>query len=102
MCSHSYCPQSHYECVDGEYLVSCKSVYRRPTTSGKGTYEGDEGDPKFTDLLDNTLRCAISSRHDNPVVCPPNIEDTAQGLQHIVHKKRQLSRLNEITRNAGL
>ena len=88
--------------MDGEYLVSCKSVYRRPTTAGEGTYEGDEGDLKFTDLLDTTLSCAIFSRRDDPVVGPPNIEDTAQGLQHIVHKKRQLSRLNEITGNAGL
>ncbi len=26
-CSSSYFPQCHYECMDGDYLVSCTSVF---------------------------------------------------------------------------
>ena len=38
------------------------------------------------------------ARCDNTVVGPPNIEDTAPGLQNIVHKEGQLSHdENEIT-----
>jgi hypothetical protein len=53
----------------------------------EGTYEGDQRDPELTGLLNNALCCAIMARRDDPVVGPLNIEDTAQGLQDIEHKK---------------
>jgi hypothetical protein len=37
------------------------------------------------------------ARRDDPVVGPLNIEDTAHGLQDIVHKKGQLSYDYELT-----
>ncbi len=63
----------------------------KPTTVEEGTDEGEQCNPKFTALLKNALCCAIRANRDDPVVGPPNIENTAQGLQNIVHKKGKLS-----------
>ena len=59
-------------------------------TSGEETHEGDQGDSEFTNLFDKALCCAIVPCRDDPVVSPPNIEDTANGLQKIECKKREL------------
>jgi hypothetical protein len=96
-CSNPNFPQSHYECMDGENLVRCTSTLRDPNTVRGGTHKSDQCDPQFTDLLNNALSCAITAYCDDPVVGPSNIEDTAHGLQNIVHKKGKLSRdWNEI------
>jgi hypothetical protein len=53
----------------------------------EGTYESDQRDPESTDLPNNALCRAIMARRDDPIVGPLNIEDTAHGLHHVVHKK---------------
>ena len=90
-CSNSYFPQSHYECMSGENLVSCISVLQEASMIREGAYESDQCDPQFTDLLNNALGCAIRANCNDPVVNPSNVEDTTQGLQNIIHKKRKLS-----------
>ena len=47
------------------------------------THEDDQGDSEFTDLFDKALCCAIGPCRNNPVVSPPDIEDTADGLQKV-------------------
>ena len=56
-------------------------------TLGEGTHEGDQGDSEFTNLFDKALCCAIGPCCDDPVVSPPDIEHTANGLQKIECKK---------------
>ena len=63
----------------------------------EGTYESGQPDPEFTGLLNDALGRAKMARCDDPVVGPLNIEDTAHGLQKIVHKKCQLSHDYELT-----
>ena len=56
----------------------------------QNTYESGHCHSKFAYLLDNTLRCAIRTCRDNPVVGPSDIENTADGLQEVVYKKEEL------------
>jgi hypothetical protein len=49
-------------------------------TLGEETHEGDQADSEFTNLFDNALCCAIGPCRDDPVVSPPDIEDTTYGL----------------------
>jgi hypothetical protein len=66
------------------------------------THEGDQGNPNFTNLLDDALCCAIVPYRDNPVVSPPDIEDTTHGLQKIEHEEGELSReFNEPSMGTG-
>jgi hypothetical protein len=60
-------------------------------TLGEETDEGDQGDSKFANLLDNALDCAIGPCCDDPVVNPPGTEDTANRLQDVKGEKRELS-----------
>jgi hypothetical protein len=60
-------------------------------TEGEETYEGDQADSEFTNLFDKALCCAIRSCRDDPVVSPPDTEDTANCLQEVEHEKRELS-----------
>ena len=55
------------------------------------THEGDKGDTNFTNLLDDALCRAIVPCRDDPVVSPPDIEDTTHGLQKIEHEEGELS-----------
>ena len=56
------------------------------------THEGDQRDTNFTNLLYDALCCAIVPCRDDPAVSPPDIKDTAYGLQKIEHKEGELSR----------
>jgi hypothetical protein len=47
------------------------------------THERDQGDSDFTNLFDSALCCAIGPCRDDPVMGPPDIEDTTNGLQKI-------------------
>ena len=60
-------------------------------TLGEETHEGDQRDSEFTSLLDKALCRAIGPRRDDPVVSPPEVEDTTNCLQKIEYKKRALS-----------
>jgi hypothetical protein len=87
-------PQGCYESVDGKKLAKCTSVKSqtgRHYSKGE-THEGDQRDPNFTNLLDDALCCAIVPFVDDPVVSPPDIEDTTHGLQEIEHEEGELSR----------
>ena len=58
-------------------------------TSSRGeTHEDDQGDSEFTNLLDNALCCAIWPYRDDPVMSPPDIEDTTNCLQKVEYEKR--------------
>ena len=59
-------------------------------TLGGETHEGDQGDSRFTNLCDKALCCAIGPCRDDPVVCPPDIEDAANCLQNVEDEKRKL------------
>jgi hypothetical protein len=80
---------SCYEGVDSEKLVSCISAGSR--TQRQETHEGDQADSEFTNLFDEALCHAIGPRRDDPVVSPPNIEDTTNCLQNVEYEKRELS-----------
>ena len=67
---------SRHEGVDSEKLVSCISAGSH-TQRQEETHEDDQGDSKITNLFDKALCCAIGPRRDDPVVSPPDIEDTA-------------------------
>ena len=54
------------------------------------THEGNQGDTHFTNLLDDALCCAIVPCRDDPVVSPPDIEDTTQSLQKVEHEEGKL------------
>jgi hypothetical protein len=56
------------------------------------THEGDQCDSNFTNLLDDALCRAIVPCRDDPVVSPPDIEDTTHGLEKIEHEEGELSR----------
>jgi hypothetical protein len=45
--------------------------------------EDDQGDSEFTNLFDNALCRAIWPGRDDPVVSPPDIEDTASCLHKV-------------------
>jgi hypothetical protein len=56
-------------------------------------HKGDQGDSKFTELLNDALRCTkVPCRHD-PNVSPLDIEDSTNGLPKIEHEKGELSRI---------
>jgi hypothetical protein len=78
--------------VNGEKLVSRLYISRgsHARTLGGETHEGDQADSKFTNLLDNALCCAICPCRDDPVVNPPDTEDTASRLQNVEEEKREL------------
>jgi hypothetical protein len=82
---------SRYEGVDSEKLVSCLSAGSHTKTLGEETHEGDQADSEFTNLCDKALCCTIGPRRDDPVVSPPDIEDTANCLQKFEYEKRELS-----------
>ena len=63
-----------------------------PKTIGQVTHQGDQGDSNFTNLLDDALHCAIVPFRHDPVVSPPDIENTTHALQEIEHEKGELSR----------
>jgi hypothetical protein len=75
----SYSPESRRECMNGEYLqvVGCASVHRRVIPN---TYESDQCNSEFTDLLNDTLRCAIWACRNDPDMGPSDIEDSTDGL----------------------
>ena len=84
---------SCYEGVDSEKLVSCLSVRsytRRHQEEEKKTHEGDQGDSKFTSLLNKALCCAKGPCRYDPVVSPPDIEDATNSLQEVEYEKREL------------
>ena len=87
-----YSPQSPHECVNGKNLVrhgiSC--AYDKGHCK-KETNQGDKGNSKFTNLLDDALCCAIWSSRDNSVVSPPDIKDATHGLQNVECEKGGLS-----------
>lgn len=56
------------------------------------THQCDQGDSNFADLLDDALHCAIVPLRHDPVVGPPDIENTAHALQEIKREKGELSR----------
>jgi hypothetical protein len=60
-------------------------------TLGEETHEGDQGDSEFTNLCDKALCCAIGPFRDDPLVSPPDIEDTANSLPKFEYEKRELS-----------
>jgi hypothetical protein len=60
-------------------------------TLGEETHEGNQTDSEFTNLLNEALCRAIDSCRDDPVVSPPDIEDTANCLQNVEYEKRELS-----------
>jgi hypothetical protein len=72
---------SRYEGVKSEKLVSWISEVSHAKTLGEETHEGDQGDSEITNLFDKTLCCAIGPCRDDPVVSPPDIEDTTACLQ---------------------
>ena len=74
-------------------LLGGSSIALKPEDIGEETYKGDRGDPQFTKLLDDALRCAIVPCRHDPVVSPPNIEDTPHGLEEVEHKKGNLSHI---------
>ena len=51
------------------------------------THEGDQGDSEFTCLFNDALYRAIGPYCDDPVVSPPDIEETADCLQDIKYEK---------------
>jgi hypothetical protein len=79
-------PHSCYECVDSEKLVRCILAVSH-TQRHEETHEGDQGDSDFTNLFDKALCCAIGPCRDDPVMSPPDIEDTTNGLQKIECEK---------------
>jgi hypothetical protein len=58
---------------------------------GEETHEDDQADSEFTSLFNNSLCCAIGPCRDDPVVGPPDIEDTTSRLQKVKYEKRELS-----------
>ena len=60
------------------------------TGRGKKTNEGDQGNSKFTNLLDDALCRAIWSSRDDAVVSPSDIENTTHGLQKVECEKGEL------------
>ena len=83
----------------GEVCIS--GVPDPKTTGEETTYEGHQRDSKFTDLLDDALRCAIAPYRHDPVVGPPDIKDTTHGLQKVEREKGELSCKNLMSRAKG-
>ena len=78
--------------MDRKKLGSCISTKSHThKTLGGETHKGDQGDSEITNLLDKSLCCAIGPCSDDPIVSPPDIEDTASCLQKVEHEKRELS-----------
>ena len=71
---------SRYEGVESEKLVRYISAGSHENGTGEVTHECDQCYSEFTNLCDNALGCAIGTCRDNPVVSPPNIEDTTDCL----------------------
>ena len=67
------------------------SRFSHTKTLGEETHENDQGNSDFTNLLENTLCCAIGPWRDDPVVSPPDIEDTTNCWQKAKYEKRELS-----------
>ena len=67
------------------------SGFSHTRTLGEETHENDQGNSDFTNLLENTLCCAIWPCRDDPVVSPFDIEDTTNCLQKVEYEKRELS-----------
>ena len=92
-------PQSGHESVDGKKLSEMHiigvSVRKTFVLVKVKTNEGDQGDANFTNLLDDALYRAIVPRRDDPVVCPPDIEDTAHGLPKVEHEEGKLREFSE-------
>ena len=57
------------------------------TLVGKETHEDDQRDSDFSDLLENTLCCAIGPCRDDPVVSPFDIEHATNCLQKVEYEK---------------
>jgi len=85
-----YSPQANHKCVDRKNLVRCASISLRPEFTGRRDNKNDQGNPEFTNLLDDALCRTIGSGRNDPVVSPPDIEYTTPGLQNIKHEKRKL------------
>ena len=66
-------------------------VSDRKTYYGGETHEGDLRHSNFTNLLGKALCCAIGPCRDDPVVSPPDIEDTTNCLENIEYENRELS-----------
>ena len=82
---------SRYEGVDSEKLISCISTGgSHAKTLGERTHEDDQRDSKCTNLFDGALYCAIRPCRDDPVVSPPDTEETADCLQNVEYEKREL------------
>jgi hypothetical protein len=78
--------------MDSEKLVRLYiSRGSHAKTLGEETHEGDQSDSELTKLFDKALCCAIGPCRDDPVVSPPDIEDTTKGLQKVEYEKRELS-----------
>ena len=61
-----------------------------PKALEEETHESDQGDSEFADLFDNALCCAKAPCRDDPVVSPPGTKGTADPLQKVEYKKREL------------
>jgi hypothetical protein len=92
----AHVPQCCHEGVDGEKLM--RRAISLSLKIGEETHKGDQGDTKFTNLLDDALRCAIVPRRHDTVVSPLDIEDAAHSLQKIEHEKGELSSKKSMSR----
>ena len=66
-------------------------VIRTNDIARKRPNQGENGNSKFTKLLDDALCCAIRSSRDNSVVSPPDIKDATHGLNNVEYEKGGLS-----------
>ena len=90
-CFQANLPHSCYESVDSKKLVRGISAVLHARTSGEETHKGDESNTNITDLFNNALCCAIGPCRDDPVVSPPDIEDTTNCLHKVEYEKTELS-----------
>src|SRR6266446_4675166 len=75
----------------------CISAGLNTKTLRERTHEGHQGYSGVTNLFDQALCCAIRPCGDDPVVSPPDIEDTTNCLHKVKREKRELS-CNSISR----
>ena len=71
-------------------LVRCASISLGSEFTRRRDDKNDQGNPEFTNLLDDALCRTIGTGRDNPVVSPPDIEYTTPGLQDIKYEKGKL------------
>ena len=71
-------------------LVNRASVSLRSGFKRRQDDKNDQGNPEFTNLLNDALCRTIGTGRDNPVVSPPDIEYTTPGLQDIEYEKGKL------------